>query len=94
MGKADYARVVDDMRLADGTLWALPVTLAVAAAAEGRPRGAGRRVRHGCWPSLDVEEVFAYDPQHEAERCFGTTDEAHPGVARIYGSRASTWPVR
>jgi sulfate adenylyltransferase len=33
---------------------------------------------------LDVEEVFEYDKELEAERCFRTTDTAHPGVARLY----------
>jgi sulfate adenylyltransferase len=34
--------------------------------------------------TLDVAGVYDYDPRHEAERCFRTTDEAHPGVARLY----------
>jgi sulfate adenylyltransferase len=36
---------------------------------------------------LDVDEVFAYDKLEEALRCFGTTDAAHPGVARLYTQR-------
>ena len=35
--------------------------------------------------SLEVGEVFPYDARHEAEPCFRTTEEAHPGVARLYG---------
>ena len=33
---------------------------------------------------LDVGEVYPYDREREAERCFGTGDTAHPGVARLY----------
>src|SRR5205807_6571947 len=33
---------------------------------------------------LEVEDVYDYDKQREAEHCFRTTDEAHPGVARLY----------
>jgi sulfate adenylyltransferase len=33
---------------------------------------------------LDVEDVYTYDKEREAERCFRTTDDAHPGVARLY----------
>ena len=33
---------------------------------------------------LEVEEAFAYDKEHEAELTFRTTDDAHPGVARLY----------
>ena len=43
MGREDYERVVEDMRLANGLPWALPVCLAVDGGAEGRPRRARRR---------------------------------------------------
>ena len=33
---------------------------------------------------LEVDEVYEYDKEREAENCFRTTDEAHPGVARLY----------
>jgi sulfate adenylyltransferase len=33
---------------------------------------------------LDVEDVYAYDKSHEAERCFRTADTDHPGVARLF----------
>jgi sulfate adenylyltransferase len=84
LGEDDYASVVDDMRLANGTLWALPVTLAVAQAPKG-DRVALADEDGRLLGGLDVAGVYEYDPRHEAERCFGTTDEAHPGVARIYG---------
>src|SRR5262245_51996411 len=32
MGKADYDRVLGEMRLADGTLWPMPITLPVTEA--------------------------------------------------------------
>ena len=83
MGKADYDRVVDEMKLADGAIWALPVTLAVAAAPSGDTvvltDEAGTPLA-----TLAVSEVYEYDAKREAEKCFRTTDEAHPGVARIY----------
>jgi sulfate adenylyltransferase len=82
MGREDYERVLEEMRLASGLPWALPVCLAVGEASTadrvaladdgGRPLAV-----------LDVEEVFRYDKQREAERCFLTRDNAHPGVARV-----------
>ena len=36
---------------------------------------------------LEVEEVFEYDKEREAEHCFRTTDDAHPGVARLYAQK-------
>jgi sulfate adenylyltransferase len=84
MGRADYERVVEEMHLADGTIWALPVTLAVAEAPRGE-RVALASEDGTPLATLAVGEVFAYDAEHEAERCFRTTEEAHPGVARLYG---------
>jgi sulfate adenylyltransferase len=83
MGREDYERVVEEMHLAQGLPWALPVCLAV----ERQPRGDrvaladpdGRLLA-----VLDVEEVYEYDREREAERCFRTTDDQHPGVARLY----------
>ena len=37
--------------------------------------------------TLEVEEVYEYDKELEAERCFRTTDDAHPGVARLYAQK-------
>ncbi|HEY7563247.1 MAG TPA: sulfate adenylyltransferase, partial [Gaiellaceae bacterium] len=74
---------VDSMRLASGLPWALPVCLAAAAAPTGDRIALadedGRRLA-----VLEVEAVYAYDKEREAERCFRTTDAEHPGVARLY----------
>ena len=84
MGREDYAGVVEGMRLANGLPWALPVCLAVAEAPRG-DRVALADESGRLLGALEVEEVYEYDKEHEAERCFGTTDDAHPGVARLYG---------
>ena len=83
MGSSDYIRVVNEMRLEDGTPWALPVCLAVKEAPKGDTialtdqKGKPLAV-------LDIEEVFSYDRENEAQQCFRTTDASHPGVARLY----------
>jgi len=83
MGREDYEGVVEDMHLANGLAWALPVCLAVAQAPRGdRLALAGEEGRP--LAVLEVDEVFRYDKEREAERCFRTTDDAHPGVARLY----------
>jgi sulfate adenylyltransferase len=83
MTREDYERVVDEMRLANGLVWALPVCLAVPAAPKGDHVAladeAGRLLG-----VLDIDEVYGYDREREAERCFRTADDAHPGVARLY----------
>jgi sulfate adenylyltransferase len=82
MGPADYERVLAEMRLSSGVPWALPVCLAVDEAPASDQVAladtAGRPVA-----VLDVEDVYSYDKEHEAERAFRTTDQAHPGVARL-----------
>src|SRR6476619_3029927 len=81
MGREDYESVLDTMRLANGLPWALPVGLAVDEA----PRG--ERVALSDRAVLDVEEVYEYDKEREAQQAFGTTDDKHPGVERLYGQK-------
>jgi sulfate adenylyltransferase len=86
MGKDDYLSVVERMHLARGLPWSLPVCLAVDASPQGEVVAladeSGRLLA-----TLDVDEVFDYDKEVEAQRCFGTTEDAHPGVARLYEQR-------
>jgi sulfate adenylyltransferase len=84
MGREDYERVVEEMRLATGLPWALPVCLAVAEAPQGG-RVALADESGRLLAVLEVDEVYEYDKQREAEKCFRTTDDAHPGVARLFG---------
>jgi sulfate adenylyltransferase len=85
MGKADYERVVTEMRLADGTLWPLPVTLPVTpgnGVQEGKPL-ALRDVYGNVLAFLQVEEIYAIDKKEEAEHAYGSLDKKHPSVARL-----------
>jgi sulfate adenylyltransferase len=85
LGKADYDRVVGEMRLADGTLWPLPVTLPVKpgdGVAEGKPL-ALRDVYGNLLAFLHVEEIYAYDKKTEAGGAYGSTDAKHPSVAHL-----------
>jgi sulfate adenylyltransferase len=94
-GSADWERVCAEMRTAAGEYWPIPITLATdlecavgdtvaLSSDEGKPLG---RIR--------VEEVFERDVKREAEQVYGTTDEAHPGVAAIYeeGARCIAGPI-
>ncbi len=86
LGREDCASVCEDMRLADGTLWPIPVTLDVPAdvAAElGDGRHLALRDGEGVMlASLEVREAWNPDHAAEAEHVFGTRDPHHPGVAR------------
>jgi ATP sulfurylase len=103
MGVRDYRSVLERLRLADGTPWPVPFTLAVTveqmasvlhrgAAALGDSR---RRLRG----AIEVTEAFVRDPREEALALYGTDDRAHRGVARllsrpacVIGGRISVLP--
>jgi len=89
MGQADYERVVTDMRLADGTLWPMPVTLDVSEAfANGIASGdrvALRDPEGVILAILTVSDIWRPDREVEAERVFGTTDPGHPAVSWLRG---------
>jgi sulfate adenylyltransferase len=93
LGQADYERVRDAMRLADGTLWPIPVTLDVSQAFAARVEGASaanplsialRDAEHCLIAVMDVTDVYTPDKSLEAERVFGADDVAHPAVNYLH----------
>ena len=88
MGRADYEAVCDGMRLADGTLWPLPVTLdvteEVAAGLEPGSKLALRDPEGVMLAAVEVAETWALDRASEAERVYGTQDRKHPAVAHLH----------
>ena len=84
MNQADYEAVVTDMRLYDGTLWPLPITLDVeeAFAKDLKPgyKIALRDQEGFTLAILEIEDVWQPDLSKEAELVYGTTDTKHPGV--------------
>ena len=86
MAREDYEAVVGSMRLSSGLPWALPVCLAVDEAPK-RDVVALLDESDRLLATLEVQEVFEYDRDREAEQCFRTTDREHPGVARLYGQK-------
>jgi sulfate adenylyltransferase len=86
MGQEDYESVLESMRLTAGLPWALPVCLAIDVAPAGdRVLLADEGGRH--YAVLDIDNVYEYDKEREAQQSFRTTDAAHPGVARLYDQR-------
>ena len=96
LGKADYEHVVSDMRLADGTLWPMPVTLDVSdALAEKLSPGSPLALRDAegvMLGVLHVEDVWQPDRDTEAQMVFGTADPKHPGVEYLL-RRVNPWYV-
>ncbi len=90
MGQNDYERVRGEMRLGDGTLWPMPITLDVTEelARSLNPGGmlALRDPEGVMLAALSVDDVWSPDRRSEAGEVFGTTNPEHPGVAQLFGS--------
>jgi sulfate adenylyltransferase len=86
--KAEYEGVVNDMRLPDGTLWPMPITLDVSAEfAAGIEAGQtiALRDKEGVLvATMEVSDNWTPDKGDEALRVFGTADEAHPAVNYLH----------
>ena len=95
-GSGDWRSVVEEMQLANGLPWSIPVTLASHVDASVGDRLALRSGDGRLLGVLTVEEIFERDTEREAEQVYGTTDDAHPGVAalRAEGSRCLAGPVQ
>ncbi|WNB93819.1 sulfate adenylyltransferase [Bacillus sp. NEB1478] len=88
LNEDDYFSVVNDIRLADGTVWSLPITLPVQSetAAVLSKGEEVRLVFEGeTYGVLKVGDVFQPDKQREAEKVYKTSDQAHPGVKKLLG---------
>ncbi|MBF1989070.1 MAG: sulfate adenylyltransferase [Fischerella thermalis M48_A2018_028] len=88
MNQQDYDRVVAEMRLANGTVWSIPITLSVseevaASLTEGGlvrlDNAEGRFIG-----VLELSQKYRYDKKREAINVYRTDDEKHPGVQVVY----------
>jgi sulfate adenylyltransferase len=85
MGRADYERVVHEMRLADGRLFPIPVTMPVApdSAAHLDSEIALRSPSGELLAVMRIEEIYGWDAREFAHLVLGTTDGRHPLVAEL-----------
>lgn len=88
MKKDDYHSVMDTMTLENGLPWTIPITLSTAKdEAKGLKQGTEVSLTDGSGNALallKVEELFPHDKEKEAMQVYGTKDEAHPGVKKVY----------
>ena len=88
MKRADYLGVVNDMHLANGLPWTVPITLSTTSE-QAATLKEGSQVallnEHGTLQAvMTIEEKYGYDKQHEASKVYRTTEESHPGVNAMY----------
>jgi sulfate adenylyltransferase len=87
MGRKDFASVCKDMRLADGTVWPIPVTLSppndVAAKVKEGQKVALKDDEGTLLAVMTVTEKYPHDKALEIPNVYKTEEDAHPGVAII-----------
>jgi len=88
LGEADYASVLEEMRLTSGVLWPMPITLDVdeefAASLESGETIALRDQEGVLLATMDVTDVWRPDKESEALKVFGTKDDTHPAVYYLF----------
>ena len=90
MCKKDFETVVDTMRLSSGLPWSLPVVLSVReeeakSFKEGEDIALGDS-SHTALAILHLEGKYHYDKEKTALEVYGTQEDKHPGVKRLYES--------
>ncbi len=89
MNREDYRRVLNEMRLSDGTLWPMPITLSVSQQ-QSRGLKVGQKIalvnpqRGELMGVMTIQDRYLCDKKEEARRVFGAMDQEHPGVAKLY----------
>jgi len=90
LGEEDYNGVVENMRLADGSLWPVPITLDVSQAfADGLNVGQDIALRDQegvILAILSVSDRWTPNKSREAEMVFGANDDAHPAVNYLHNT--------
>lgn len=87
MGRKDYQLVLEEMRLANGRLFPIPVTLPVDHSTDIHldHRIALRDAKNNLLAVMVVEEIYEWDRAQMAQKVLGTQDSRHPLVAELHG---------
>ncbi|MEO1563596.1 MAG: bifunctional sulfate adenylyltransferase/adenylylsulfate kinase [Pseudomonadota bacterium] len=88
LGEADYSSVVETMRLANGHLWPMPITLDVSQTFANQvsvgEKIALRDLEGVILATLEISDIYTPNKAREAELVFGADDQAHPAVNYLH----------
>ncbi|MEC0093955.1 sulfate adenylyltransferase [Paenibacillus macquariensis] len=95
MNEDDYRSVISSMRLANGTVWSIPITLAVDAPIAANLSLGEQVALVGdsdgiVYGTLTVGSIYNVDQAEEALNVFKTNDPEHPGVKKLM-ERSNTY---
>lgn len=86
LGKEDYESVLNDMRLKNGIIWSIPITLPVHEQ-EAQKLKLGEKIKlkyeNDYFGVLELQEIYIPNKMEEAKKVFQTTDPNHPGVKKL-----------
>jgi sulfate adenylyltransferase len=95
LGEKDYNSVVENMRLSDGQLWPIPITLDVSekfANSVKLGQDIALRDQEGViLATLSISDIWVPDKNKEAEMVFGADDSAHPAVNYLHNMAGSIY---
>lgn len=88
MGQDDYTNVVENLHLANGLVWSIPITLPVTEEQADAYEIGQQIALYGedshLYGVLTLEEKYTYDKTNEAQKVYGTTEVEHPGVQKVF----------
>ncbi|MDQ0269733.1 sulfate adenylyltransferase [Cytobacillus purgationiresistens] len=87
LGKSEYESVIHSMRLLNGTIWSIPITLPITReeASYLQLKEKVKLVYNGeVYGIITLEEIYEPDKNNEAKKVYQTTDPSHPGVKKLF----------
>lgn len=88
MTRRDYQSVVENMRLANGLVWSLPIVLGISEEEATNLMIGDEIALKGSTgeilAKMEIDDLFTYDQEREAHLVYRTTELNHPGVQRVF----------
>lgn len=87
LNEEDYQSVVKNIRLADGTVWSIPITLPISdeQAKTLKVGDEAKLVYQGeTYGAIEIASIYVPNKEEEARHVYGTDDQNHPGVRKLF----------